>query len=289
MNLFKTGLYLFVALAGMTIAGPWLWLHDPIAPNYLHRYAAPSPTHPLGTDGHGRDVLARVLAGGRLSLGIAVTSAALALTLGALLGLMAAGLGAAVDTFLTRLMDALLAFPGFLLVLLAVVILGGGPTQLIFALGVAGAPIFFRLSRGLARAVLASDFIVAATALGASRRSIIHKHVLPNLLSPLLVQAASIATVFLLVEASLSYLGLGVSPPTPTWGNVLQDARAFLLRQPWAAIGPGLVLGATALSLQLLSDGLRDRFDPRSHIAAERRLGRFLIRPLPVMRQDKRT
>jgi peptide/nickel transport system permease protein len=264
MTLLRLGLALAATLVALTLVGPALWPHDPLKPNYQLRYASPSAAHPLGTDGHGRDVVARVLAGGRISLAIATLATALALTLGTLLGLAAASLGAGIDLVLTRLMDALLAFPGFLLVLLIVVILGGGPPQTIFALGVAGTPLFFRLSRGYARSILASEFIAAATALGASWRTLIRKHVVPNLLSPLLVQASSVAAVFLLVEASLSYLGLGVAPPTPTWGNVLQDARAYLLRQPWAAVGPGLVLGATAFSLQLLSDGLRDHLDPRS-------------------------
>lgn len=264
MTLLRLGLALFVLLSALTLFGPMAWPHDPLEPHYTQRYAPPSAAHPLGTDGHGRDVVARVLSGGRISLAIATLASALALLLGTLLGLAAASLGAAADTVLTRLMDALLAFPGFLLVLLVVVIIGGGPAPTVLALSVAGTPVFFRLARGYARSILTSDFVAAAIALGASTARLVPKHLLPNLLSPMLVQAASIAAVFLLVEASLSYLGLGVSPPTPTWGSVLQDARAYLLRQPWAAIGPGLMLGATALSLQLISDGLRDRYDPRN-------------------------
>jgi peptide/nickel transport system permease protein len=264
MKLASVGFAILCVIFLASFVGPYLWPHDPIRPNYANRYAEPSVVHPLGTDGHGRDVIARVLTGGRISVTIALSATLLALSLGIMTGLIAGGTGSIFDVILTRCADALLAFPGFLLVLLVVVILGGGPVQTILALGVAGTPIFFRLARGYTRAILTTEYVTSAIALGATRRRIMPKHVLPNLMGPLLVQAASIAAVFLLVEASLSFLGLGVSPPTPTWGNVLQDSRSYLIRQPWAALGPGLVLGATALGLQLLSDGLRDRFDPRS-------------------------
>lgn len=257
----------FAILALMVLAsllGPELWPQDALRQNYAKLYAAPSAEHPLGTDNLGRDVLARVLLGGRISLSIAFLATLGALTMGLATGLMAGGRGSWLDIVLTRVSDALLAFPGFLLVLLVVVILGNGQFQTIAALAVGGTPAFFRLTRGYTRYILGSEYVTAATALGASQSRILPRHVLPNLIAPLVVQAASVAAAFLLVEASLSFLGLGIAPPTPTWGNVLQDARALLTRQPWAALGPGLVLGATALGLQLVSDGLRDRFDPRS-------------------------
>lgn len=263
MNRFFVSLVFFLLLALLIIVGPFVWPHGPLEVNYALRYASPSLTHPFGTDGHGRDVLARVLAGGRISLTIATLATGLALTLGSLLGLAAANFGKLLDTLFTRLMDALLAFPGFLLVLFIAVLFGGGVFQTILALGIGGAPVFYRLARGFSRSISVTDFVVAAQALGATKLMIISRHVIPNLLGPLLVQAATVAAIFLLVEASLSYLGLGVAPPTPTWGNVLQDARAYLLRQPWAAVGPGLALGTTTLCLQLVSDGLRDRLDPR--------------------------
>lgn len=258
-----TGMILLTVMLLTALIGPRLWPQDPLKQNYTLRYATPSAEHPLGTDGLGRDVVARVLLGGRISLGIALSATALALLLGMTTGLLAGGRGSWLDIVLTRLSDTLLAFPGFLLVLLVVVILGNGATQTILALALGGTPTFFRLARGYTRSILGSEYVTSAVALGATQIRILPRHVLPNLFGPLLVQAASVAAAFLLVEASLSFLGLGVAPPTPTWGNVLQDARSFLLRQPWAALGPGLVLGATALGLQLVSDGLRDRFDPR--------------------------
>ncbi len=256
------GVLLLLLLA--SLLGPEIWPQDPLKQNYGKLYAPPSAENPLGTDNLGRDVFARVLLGGRVSLTIAFSATLGALLLGLITGLLAGGRGNWLDVVLTRLSDALLAFPGFLLVLLVVVILGNGSIQTIAALSVGGTPVFFRLTRGYARSILGSEFVTAAVALGARQRRILPVHVLPNLIGALIVQASSVAAVFLLTEASLSFLGLGISPPTPTWGNVLQDARALLTRQPWAAVGPGLVLGATALGLQLVSDGLRDRFDPRS-------------------------
>jgi peptide/nickel transport system permease protein len=257
------GLSLALLIALSATIGPELVPHDPIRPNYRLRYAPPSLEHPLGTDELGRDVLARSLAGGRVSLLVAGGATLLALALGLVTGLAAAGFGRSVDVVLTRAFDALLAFPGFLLVLLLVTILGGGVPQTVLALGVAGSPLYFRLVRSFTRSELRRDYVLAATALGASFSRLLVRHAVPNFAGAIAVQAASTMATFLLVEASLSFLGLGVPLPTPSWGNVLQDARAFLTRQPWAAVGPGLVLATAALSLQFLSDGFRDRLDRR--------------------------
>lgn len=247
----------FVCVA--TLLGPSLLDVGPLDQDYRARYARPSIAHPLGTDSLGRDVLARSLVGGRTSLAIGVSGAGLALVLGTLSGLLAAGAAPFPRTILTRAFDALLAFPGFLLVLLIVAGFGGGTLQTVIALGVAGSPLFFRLARAAARSELSLDYVLAGTALGASPARLLFRHALPNLRGPLLVQAASTAAAFLLVEATLSYLGLGVPLPTPSWGNVLQDARGYLTRQPWAALGPGVFLIASALGLQMVSDGIQRR------------------------------
>lgn len=260
-----TGLFLLCIIILVTLIGPLFLGHDPLKPDYRAQYAPPSPKHWLGTDGLGRDVFSRSLWGGRVSLVIAVAGTILAVSSGLFFGVVAAKVGGILETSLTRFFDAILAFPGFLLVLLAVVILGGGTTQTIFALALAGSPLYFRLSRAYTLKGLMAEYIVAGAALGASGRRLLIHHVIPNFLGPLLVQAASTTATFLLVEASLSYLGLGVPLPTPSWGNVLQDARSYLTRQPWAAVGPGIFLALAALGLQLLSDGLRDNFDKRSH------------------------
>ncbi|MBA2666258.1 MAG: ABC transporter permease [Trueperaceae bacterium] len=263
MTRVRLGVLLAVLIVLSATIGPTLVPFDPIRPNYTLRYAPPSPEHMLGTDNLGRDVLARSLAGGRVSLAIAGGATVLAVLLGLLTGLSAAGLRGAVDVVLTRAFDALLAFPGFLLVLLLVTILGGGVWQTVLALGVAGSPLYFRLVRAFTRSELQRDYVLAGEALGASRPRLLFRHALPNFVGALAVQAASTMATFLLVEASLSFLGLGVPLPTPSWGNVLQDARSFLTRQPWAAVGPGLVLASAALALQFLSDGFRDRLDHR--------------------------
>ncbi|MFA5594586.1 MAG: ABC transporter permease [Trueperaceae bacterium] len=264
MNRATIGIILFILVAGSALLATWLSPYDPIAPDYRNRYGAATSEHPLGTDGLGRDVLSRSLAGGRVSLTIALAATALTALLGGVLGLLAAGVGGLTDTALSRFFDALLAFPGFLLILLVVAILGGGSLQTVLAMGVAGSPIYFRLTRAFTRAELKSEYVTAARALGATRTRQLWRHAVPNFLGSLSVQAASTAATFLLVEASLSYLGLGVPLPTPSWGNVLQDARSYLTRQPWAAVGPGLFLAAASLSFQFLSDGLRDVLDRRN-------------------------
>ena len=259
-----TGLFLLCIIVVATLIGPLFLPHDPLEPDYRAQYAPPSSEHWLGTDGLGRDVFSRSLWGGRVSLVIAVAGTVLAVSSGMFLGVMAAKVGGIIEISLTRFFDAILAFPGFLLVLLAVAILGGGTTQTILALALAGSPLYFRLSRAYTLKGLLAEYVVAGAALGASSRRLLVHHVVPNFLGPLLVQAASTTATFLLVEASLSYLGLGVPLPTPSWGNVLQDARSYLTRQPWAAVGPGIFLALAALGLQLLSDGFRDNFDKRS-------------------------
>lgn len=258
------GAVLLIVVVLSTVLAPVLRPIDPLEPNYRSTYAGISAEHPLGTDRLGRDVLSRALAGGRVSLTIALSATVLTILLGGALGVVAASVGGVVDTALSRVFDALLAFPGFLLVLLIVAILGGGAAQTVFALGLGGSPIYFRLARSYARSELTSEYVAAAVALGASRQRLMVRHALPNFIGSILVQGASTAATFLLVEASLSYLGLGVPLPTPSWGNVLQESRAFLTRQPWAAVGPGIFLAAASLSFQFVADGMRNRLDRRS-------------------------
>ncbi len=257
------GGFLLGLLIVASVAAPWLSPFDPLKPDYQARYAPPSARHWLGTDDLGRDIVTRALHGGRVSLSIALVSTILAVMLGTTLGMLSAGTGGLFETALTRVFDAILAFPGFLLVLLVVAILGGGSPQTIAALGFASSPLYFRLARAYSKQVLQTDYVQAGRALGATKLRLLAVHVLPNIAGSLVVQASSTAAVLLLVEASLSYLGLGVALPTPSWGNVLQDARAYLTRQPWAAVGPGAFLAAASLSLQLISDGLRDSLDRR--------------------------
>ncbi len=263
MTRLRIGVVLGLLVVASAALAPLLTPYDPIAPDYTEIYASPSLAHPLGTDGLGRDVLARSLAGGRVSLLVSLSATLLACAVGVAVGITSAGLGGAADTALVRVFDAVLAFPGFLLVLLVVTILGGGEAQTVLAMGVAGAPLYFRIARSFTRSELRTDYVLAGEALGATRTRLLWRHALPNFAGALWVQAASTAATFLLVEASLSYLGLGVPLPTPSWGNVLQDARSYLTRQPWAALGPGIFLAAASLAFQFISDGLHDRLDRR--------------------------
>ncbi|BAS28187.1 ABC transporter permease [Limnochorda pilosa] len=262
MNRLRAGTVLLGAMVLVAVVAPALAPVGPLEPDYRVLFSGPSPGHPLGTDELGRDVFSRVLHGGRWSLSVALAATVLAAAAGTVLGMAAVALGSWVDGVLSRCVDALLAFPGVLLALVAVTALGPGLGQTIAVLGLLGTPTFFRLSRGRMREVWTAAFVVAARAAGASEARILGRHVLPSVAGFLAIQAASTASTFLLVEATLSYLGLGVPPPTPTWGNVLQEARSYLIRQPWAVVGPGVALALTALALQLLSDGLRDRLDP---------------------------
>ena len=263
MTRLRMGVLLLGVLVMSAAVGPWLLPFDPLDPDYLHRYAGPSAEHWLGTDSLGRDVLARSVAGGRVSLTIALAATVLTVLLGGAVGVAAAGIGGRLEMVLVRVFDAVLAFPGFLLVLLLVAMFGGGVTQTIIALTLAGSALYFRLARGYTRKQMQMDYILAGAALGASRARLLMRYATPNFMGNIAVQAASTAATFLLVEASLSYLGLGVPLPTPSWGNVLQDARAMLTRQPWAAVAPGVFLLLAALALQLMSDGARDRYDRR--------------------------
>ncbi len=225
--------------------------------------ARPSLSHPFGTDWFGRDVLARVMAGGRASWAVAL----LALAAGGSLGL-AVGLGAGFfpgiwTAFLIRLADALLAFPPILLALVLAVLLGPGVAGVALSLALFNFPYFARLAHAGVWELRAREFVLAARAVGATPGRILLRHILPNLASSLLVQATFSLSTSLLAEASLSYLGLGVQPPHPTWGRMLWEAQTWVFRTPWPAVFPGLVLTGSVLGLNLLGDFLRDRWDPR--------------------------
>lgn len=250
-----------LTLVLLSLVGPWLSPYDAWQPDYANTYAPASVSHPLGTDALGRDVLTRTLAGGRVSLWVGLMATMLAVALGGTLGVLSQVGPRWLDAVTARAFDALLAFPGFLLVLLMAVALGGGPLPLVAAMGVAGSPSMFRLARGLARSVGGLAHVEAARALGAGSLRVWVRHALPGMLGPLAVQAGSLFSTFLLVEATLSYLGVGIALPQPSWGNVLQDARGLLLRQPWAAVGPGAVLLAAAWSVQALADSWQAQDD----------------------------
>jgi len=261
LQLFASGLTLVVLLAAFL--GPELLARDPLAQSVLTRLQCPSATHWLGTDQFGRDILVRILHGMRASLTISAVAVFTALAVGGTLGLVAAYYRGWTDRVLMRLMDMLFAFPVMLLAIGIIAMLGpgGGPTAI--AIAVVYTPIFARLMRGPALVLVESDFVESARAVGASDARIIFRHILPNLASVILVQTSLLLSAAILVEASLSFLGLGTQPPRPSLGMMLAEGRNFLMLSPWSAIFSGLAILIVAFALNLLGDALRDALDPR--------------------------
>ena len=264
----RAGALMLAALGALAAVGPTL-LPDPLAqPCVLTcRNLGPSLAHPFGTDDLSRDILSRVASGGRISLAVATLAVALSVTLGAAMGLVAGYWGGAVDAALMRLVDAALAIPRLFLLLLVLAVWEQVPIAvMILLIGATGWFGTGRLVRGEALRLREELYVRAAEALGASRRRIIFRHLLPNTAGPLLVAATLGVGDVILLEAGLSYLGLGVQPPTPSWGNLLNDAQNFTMIAPWVVWFPGLAILVTVLAVNFLGDGLRDAFDPHQRI-----------------------
>lgn len=258
-----TGGSLIAILVVTGIVVPLVRPADPLQQDLRNAFRPPSQEHPFGTDEFGRDILTRVVHGARISLleiGLAVT---LALALGVPLGLAAGFFGGWFDKVAVWFMDVLFAFPGILLAILIVSVLGPSLVNMLVAISLFSVPIYGRLSRNLALTLRQLEFVEAATALGASKVRIIFCHILQNALAPLLVQATLTAGGVVLTAASLSFLGLGVQPPTPEWGAMISSGRAFVGVAPHLCFFPGLAITITVLGFNLLGDGLRDLLDPR--------------------------
>jgi len=251
---------LFVALA---LAAPWLAPYDPLATSWGAIRKAPSAAHWFGTDEIGRDVASRVIWGARASLLAGVVSVLISLSIGVPVGLLAGYAGGKVDMLISRLTDALLACPFLILAIALAAFLGPSLTNAMIAIGISATPVFIRLSRGQALAVKAEEFVLAARAIGNSPLRIALRHVLPNILPALIVQATLAIAAAVIAEASLSFLGLGQQPPTPSWGSMLNTAKNYVDNAPWMAIWPGVSIFALVLSFNLVGDGLRDALDPR--------------------------
>ncbi|HET8523010.1 MAG TPA: ABC transporter permease, partial [Thermomicrobiales bacterium] len=215
------------------VFAPLLAPYGPTKVDVLHFRQAPTLSHPFGTDELGRDILSRVIYGARVSLGVGLVSIALALTIGTAVGLVAGYFGGWIDNAAMRVMDALLAFPALILALAIAAAIGAGLTGATIAIAVVSVPIFARLSRGQVLSVRETDFVMAARALGASHTRIVLQHVLPNIVAPLIVQTSLSIALAILAEASLSFLGLGVQPPTPSWGSMVNAGRQYLADAPW--------------------------------------------------------
>ena len=259
------GALVVLVFAALAVTAPWIAPGDPLQGNWSQVRKAPSAAHPLGTDDLGRDVLARVIWGSRISMQAGVFAVLLAMAVGVPLGLIAGFYRGALDQLLMRLTDAWLAFPFLILAIGLVTILGPSLTNVTVAIGVAATPTFIRLTRGLVLSTREEDFVQGARALGAGDLRLMGRHVLPNVASALLVQATVQIPGAILGEAILSFLGLGVQPPQPSWGTMLNGAQQFLESAPWMAWWPGLAIFALTLSFNLAGDGLRDLLDPRDY------------------------
>ncbi len=252
---------LFLALAAFApLAAPY----DPIAQDLYNRLAAPSFDHPFGTDDFGRDILSRVIYGTRISLRIGVVCVLIALVAGTAIGLVAGYYGGVIDQILMRLMDLVLAFPSILLAIGIVAVLGPGLENAMIAIGVVAIPQYARLIQASTLTVRESDYVQALRALGAKDLRILGTAILPNCMAPLIVQATLSLATAILDAAGLSFLGLGAQPPTPEWGAMLSGGRELILSAPWVLTYPGIAIFITVLAFNLLGDGLRDAFDPRT-------------------------
>jgi peptide/nickel transport system permease protein len=261
-GLFLAALFLLAALLA-----PWLAPYSPASIDLLHRLQPPTHAHLFGTDDLGRDILSRILFGARISLAVAVSVVACSLAAGVVLGGLAGFYGGALDTVLNIfVMNAFLALPGILLAIAIVAFVGPGLTNLILALSIGGWVGYARLVRASVLAVREREFVEAARALGASDARIFLRHILPNILQPLIVQAAIGMAGAVLAEATLSFLGLGVPPPAASWGGMLNDARTHLFDAPHLVVFPALAIMLCVLAFNFLGDALRDLLDPRTRM-----------------------
>lgn len=260
------GAVTLLLIGAAALAAPLLTSFKPETIDMLSFQQGPSSAHLLGTDSVGRDVWSRVLYGGRISLLVSLVAVTINVVVGSLLGAIAGFSGGAVDQAIMRVSDSILAFPMLILVIVAVAIWGSSLTNLILVIGLMSWPSTARIVRGQVLSIKREDFVAAATTVGASRSRILRLHILPNTLAPIIVMATFDAASIVLLEGSLSFLGLGVQPPNPSWGNMLSDAQSLVTLEsmPWLWLPPGLAIAFTVLSLNFLGDALREAFDPTS-------------------------
>ena len=262
------GVVIVIFVMGMALLAPWLAPYDPNTTNLRMRNAPPSAEHLLGTDGLGRDLTSRVMWGARVSLRVGLVAVSVGLGFGVLLGLIGGYAGGRIDDVINAAMDFLLAFPAILLAIAIVAALGPGLNQVMIAVGIAILPNFARVTRSAVLSVRNLDYVTAARSLGASHIRIVTRHVLPNVLTPIVVLATLNAAFAIIMEAGLSFLGIGVQPPDATWGSILSEGRTSIQNAPWITMSAGVAISLTVLGLNMLGDGLRDLLDPRTNQAA---------------------
>jgi peptide/nickel transport system permease protein len=257
------GAVVLIVLVVVAIAAPRVVGYDPIEQNLRARLEPPGPAHLMGTDNLGRDIFSRVVYGARISLRIGFISIGIASLAGLALGLPAGFYGGRIESIIMRLMDVMLAFPGILLALIVISLLGSSLTNVMIAVGVGGIPPFTRLVRGSVLSTRGNLYVEAARVVGCRDVRIVLRHILPNMLAPLIVFATLGVASAILSGAALSFLGLGVQPPEPEWGLMLADGRGYLRGYWWMATFPGLAIMLATLAINMLGDGLRDVMDPR--------------------------
>ena len=257
------GLVIIVLFVAIAVFAPFIAPYDPIATSWSAIRKAPSVAHWMGTDENGRDVFARVIFGARASLLAGVISVLIAAGIGVPTGLLAGFAGGWTDTILSRIVDAMLACPFLILAIALAAFLGPDLTNVMIAIGVSTAPRFMRVSRAATMDAASNDYVEAARALGNPAWRVAVRHILPNIVPPVLVQGTLAIAAAIIAEASLSFLGLGQQPPAPSWGSMLNAAQRFLTQAPWLAVFPGLAIFLVVLSFNLVGDGLRDALDPR--------------------------
>lgn len=258
------GLVVVLFMVFIAVFAPLLAPYDPAAQSWTAVRKAPSALYWLGTDEAGRDILSRIIWGARASLMAGLTSVGIAMAIGVPFGLAAGFLGGMIDGLISRFTDAMLACPFLILAIAFAAFLGPSLTNAMLAIGITATPLFIRLTRGQVLSIRAEEYVEAANAVGNPQWRIAVRHILPNILPQLMVQATLTIAAAIIAEASMSFLGLGLQPPAPSWGSMLNSAQRFLSNAPWMALWPGMAIFMTVLSFNLLGDGLRDALDPRS-------------------------
>jgi peptide/nickel transport system permease protein len=259
------GLAVTMMVVGTAVCSVVYTPRDPLRMELAARLEAPSASHPMGTDQYGRDLLSRVMRGAVASLAVGAVAVGIGMGIGVILGAAGGWVGGWLDESALRVADAVYGFPAVLSALLVTAVFGPGVLISMVAVGIAYVPVFARLTRANVLALRVQEFVTAAEALGARDAAILWRHVLPNTVSPLIVQATISFPLAILAEAALSYLGLGTQPPHPSWGLMLREAQNFLQLSPWFAIFPGAAIALAVLGFNLLGDGLRDVLDPRAN------------------------
>lgn len=263
-----TGISIVLLLVAFSLASSWISPWDPVTQNLSQALQKPSAEHLLGTDYLGRDILTRLLFGGRLTLAISFLAVTLGLAIGVPLGAISGYFGGWLDTLIQRAADILLSFPSFLLALTLVALMGIGTRNLIIAVGIMAIPSFMRLVRASVLSAREQTYVEAARSLGAPEMRILARHVMPNSLAPVIINASLSLGYAITTSAGLGFLGLGVQPPTPEWGMMLGEARNYIFSHPYMVTFPGLIIFVAIVGLNLLGDGLRDALDPRLNTAA---------------------